>query len=135
MARVFRLPEPTIGDVTLNETDALVEVDLGFQSTTGDGYWTGKYLAITFSNPNGKADKFVIWEINNNNDTPIAPTYIIEGFHTSNSDAFLTGSELEGFKYNPFDDVFSLCVEPLRSGRTNLVYYKPYSVYTETKQW
>ena len=135
MARVFRLPDPTIGDVTLNETDALVEVDLGFQSTTGDGYWTGKYLAITFSYPNNSVGKFVIWEINNNNDTPIAPTYIIEGFHTSNSEGFLTPSELEGFKYNPFDDVFSLCMEPLRSGRTNLVYYKPYSVYTETKQW
>ena len=137
MARVFRLPDPTIGDVTLNETDALVEVDLGFQSTTGDGYWTGKYLAITFSNPNGnlKAGKFVIWEINNSNATPITPTYVIDGFHTSNSDAFLTASELEGFKYNPFDDVFSLCAEPMNSGRTNLVYYKPYSVYTETKQW
>ena len=82
MARVFRLPEPTIGDVTLNETDALVEVDLGFQSATGDGYWTGKYLAITFSNPNGnpKVGKFVIWEINNSNATPITPAYVIAHF-------------------------------------------------------
>ena len=135
MARVFRLPDPTIGDVTLSETDALVEVDLGFQSATGDGYWTGKYLAITFSNPKASVGKFVIWEINNNNNTPITPTYVIDGFHTSNSDAFLTANELEGLKYNPFDDVFSLCIEPGRSGRTNLVYYKPYSVYTETKQW
>ena len=137
MARVFRLPDPHIGDVTLSETDALVEVDLGFQSTTGDGYWTGKYLAITFSNPhsNPKVGKFVIWEINNSNDTPITPAYVIDGLHTGDSDAFLTGTELEGFKYNPFDDMFSLCLEPTNSGRTNLVYYKPYSVYTETKQW
>lgn len=137
MARVFRLPDPTIGDVTLSETDALVEVDLGFQPATGDGYWTGKYLAITFSSPNGnpKGDKFVIWGIGNNNNTPITPAYVIDGLHTVNSDAFLMKPELEGFKYNPFDDVFSLCAEPTNSGRTNLVYYKPYSVYTETKQW
>lgn len=137
MARVFRLPDPTIGNVTLSETDALVEVELGFQYSTGDGYWTGKYLAVTFSYPNGNpmADKFVIWEIDNNNDTPITPAYVIDGLHTADSDAFLTKFELEGFKYNPFDDVFSLCAEPINSGRTNLIYYKPYYVYTETKQW
>ena len=137
MARVFRLPDPTIGDVTLNESDALATVNLGFQSTTGDGYWTGKYLAITFSYPSNSSPigKFVIWEIGNNNDTPIAPAYVIDGFHTSSSVAFLTGAELEGFKYNPVDDVFSLCFEPFNSGRTNLVYYRPYFEYTETKQW
>ena len=134
MARVFRLPDPTIGDVTLYDSDALATVNLGFQSTTGDGYWTGKYLGITFSRPQSSIGRFVIWDISGS-DTKIEPFYIIDGFLDTSSENFLSSGELEGIKYDPFDDCFSLCMEPFSSGRTNLIYYSPFSLYTETKQW
>lgn len=136
-ARVFRLPDPHDGNVELLEDVALTEtINLGWHSTTGDGWWTGKYLGITFSNVSEtpKVQHFAIWEIEAGN-TSIEPIYSIDGFHTIHNPLWLTDSELEGFKYSPSDDIFTLCIEPLRSGRSNIIQYRPFAKYTEVMRW
>ena len=136
-ARVFRLPDPYNGDVELMEDEALTEtINLGWHIATGDGWWTGKYLGITFSHvlADPKFHQIAVWEIAAGN-TSIEPIYSISGLQTIGNPHFLTTSELEGLKYSPSDDVFTLCSEPQNSGRSQLIQYRTFAEYTMVVRW
>ena len=132
MARVLPLPDPKSGNVILYEFDALTaDFDLGFNIATGDGYWTGKYLAITYSMPSNGEGTLKFYEIDEQN---AAVVHSVSDLHNYQSKNFLGNIEIEGIKYCPFNGKWTFCFEP-STGRTNLIDYKGWKTYTEIKQW
>ena len=135
MARVLPLPDAKIGDVTIAESEALTgDINIGFGVAIGDGYWTGKYFGATFSSPTPGEGKYKIYEIGVDS-LELEPVFAWNSLHDQSSNEWLTNSELEGIKYSPFDNKWSLCIEPTDSGRLNYIEYAPLSNYIEIKTW
>ena len=135
MVRVLPLPDPKIGNAVITENEALTDdINIGFGVALGDGYWTGKYFNTLFSAPTYSEGRYVIYEIDGSQ-LALSPVYSFSGIHTQGNVNYLTELELEGIKFSPFDGKWSLCSEPIGSGRLNTLLYSSLANYIEVKTW
>ena len=123
MYRVFSLPSVSSGsEVTLAESDIIKRGDVGFQSTTSNGGWNGKYLYITFR------DILKVYELTSNGSS-VVKSVDFSTHSSSNLDFLITTTyECEGLAWCEERGYFVAMFEPT-GGNTFDVYAEDLEQY------